>query len=69
MRNTDSVIVAEDIEKQKLQAIFDSFNEAEFSEPDLDWSSEEDEPPEVRGRKGKGKGEGEEGKEGNETGD
>ena len=38
-------IAAEEIQKEQLQAVFDSFDEAAFPEPDLDWSSDEDQPP------------------------
>ena len=44
-------ITADDIEKQRLTAIFDTC--PEDSDTDLEWSSEEDEPPTVRGRKAK----------------
>ena len=48
-------VAAEEIQKQQLQAVFDSFDEAAFPEPDLDWSSDEDQPPAGKG-KGKAKG-------------
>ena len=47
-------IAAEEIQKEQLQAVFDSFDEAAFPEPDLDWSSDEDQPPTGKGN-GKGK--------------
>lgn len=56
----------EDIQNQQVQAIFDNFNEADFPDSDLDYSTEEDEPADIRGRKarderkkreGQGKGE------------
>ena len=41
----------EQLQKDELQAQFDCFPHAEFGEPDLDWSSsEDDEPPVVRAR-------------------
>ena len=45
-----------------MEAIYAAFDDAEFSEPDLNWPSEEDEPPPVRKDKAKGKGKGKKGK-------
>ena len=46
-------IAAEEIQKEQLQAVFDSFDEAAFPEPDLDWPSDEDQPPTGKGNRKK----------------
>lgn len=51
MLTSSSQITAEEIDQQKLTAIYDSINEADFPDTDLDYTTEEDEPVNIRGRK------------------
>lgn len=45
-----------------MEAIYAAFDDAEFPEPDLNWPSEEDEPPPVQKANAKTKGKGKKGK-------